>query len=165
MSLKKITTCLWFDTEGEEAANHYISVFPNSAITHIQRYTAAGQEIHGKPPGSVMTVEFNLNGHRFVALNGGPHFKHSEAVSFQVECADQAEVDHFWEKLGEGGDEKRRECGWLADRWGVAWQVVQKLLIDYLQDKDEEKVNRVTSAMMAMKKMEIEGMKKAYEGN
>ena len=111
-----------------------------------------------------MTVEFNLNGHRFVALNGGPYFKHSEAVSFQIECADQAEIDHFWSKLGEGGDEKRKECGWLADRWGVAWQVVPKVLIEYLQDKDEEKVNRVTSAMMGMKKMDIEGLKRAYEG-
>ncbi|KLU87982.1 hypothetical protein MAPG_06972 [Magnaporthiopsis poae ATCC 64411] len=161
----KLTTCLWFDTQAEEAANHYISIFPNSSIASIQRYNGQGQEVHGKPAGTVMTVEFVLMGtHRFVGLNGGPHFKHTEAVSFMIECADQAEVDYYWDKIGEGGDEKRRECGWIADKFGVSWQVVPKVLKEMLADPDEKKAGRAMAAMMGMKRMDIEGLKKAFEG-
>ena|SRR5947207_5476612 len=111
MSLNKITACLWFDNQAEEAANFYTSIFKDSSIKHVQRYTESGQEFHGKPPGSVMVVAFELNGHPFVALNGGPLFKFNEAVSFQITCEDQEEVDYFWEKLSEGGDVKKQQCG------------------------------------------------------
>jgi len=111
MSLNKITACLWFDNQAEEAANFYTSIFKNSSIKHVQRYTESGQEFHGKPPGSVMVVVFDLNGHPFVALNGGPQFKFNEAVSFQITCDDQEEVDYFWEKLSEGGDANKQQCG------------------------------------------------------
>jgi len=164
MSLNKITTCLWFNTEGEAAAKHYTSIFANSSIDHIQYYVAGGQEIHGKPAGSVMTVSFTLNGHSFVALNGGPYCKHSEAVSFQIECKNQAEVDHYWEKLSEGGDEEKLQCGWLADKFGVSWQVVPKQLLEYLKEGSKEQQSRVTNAMLKMKKMNIEGLRKAFDG-
>ncbi len=164
MSLSKIITCLWFDGQAEAAANHYISIFPNSKIKHIQRYTEAGKEHHGREPGSVMVVEFELNGHPFVGLNGGPQFKFNEAVSFQVDCEDQTEVDYYWEKLGEGGDEAKRQCGWLADKFGLAWQVVPRELMEMLADPDKEKADRATVAMMGMKKFDIEGLRKAYVG-
>lgn len=164
MPLNKITACLWYDGQAEEAANHYTSIFKNSKITTIQRYTDAGKEIHGREPGSVLVVAFELDGHPFVALNGGPQFKFNEAVSFQVDCADQDEVDYFWERLGEGGDERARQCGWLADKFGVAWQVIPTALKEMLSDKDGDKVKRVTVAMMAMKKMDIAALRKAYEG-
>lgn len=164
MSLNKITTCLWFDGRAEEAANHYTSIFQNSKISHIQRYTEAGQEHHGQAPGSVLVVEFSLNGHPFVGLNGGPHFKFNEAVSFQIDCANQAEVDYYWDKLGEGGDEARRQCGWLADKFGVAWQVVPSRLKELMSQDDKVKADRVTVAMMKMKKLDIEALEKASEG-
>lgn len=164
MSLNKITTCLWFDGQAKEAADHYTSIFQNSKITNIQRYTEAGKEHHGREPGSVMIVAFELNGHPFVGLNGGPHFKFNEAVSFQVDCANQDEVDYYWEKLGEGGDEARRQCGWLADKFGVAWQVVPTALKEMLDDKDTEKVKRVAMEMMSQRKMDIAALKKAFEG-
>ncbi|KAF2177577.1 hypothetical protein K469DRAFT_742465 [Zopfia rhizophila CBS 207.26] len=164
MSLNKITTCLWFDGQAEEAATFYTSIFANSKITSIQHYTDAGQEIHGHKAGKVMIVEFNLNGHYFVALNGGPEFKFNEAISFQIDCANQEEVDYYWDKLGDGGDEKRKVCGWLADKYGVAWQVVPTALKEMLSDKDMEKVKRTTVAMMTMKKMDIAGLRKAFEG-
>lgn len=118
MSLNKITACLWFDNQAEEAANFYTAIFKNSSIKHIQRFTESGQEFHGKTPGSVMVVAFDLNGHPFVALNGGPQFKFNEAVSFQITCEDQEEVDYFWEKLGEGGDVKKQQCGKQFWLWG-----------------------------------------------
>lgn len=164
MSLNKITICLWFDGQAEEAANHYTSIFQNSKITNIQRYTDAGKEHHGREPGSVMVVAFELNGHPFVGLNGGPHFKFNEAVSFQVDCANQDEVDYYWEKLGEGGDEARRQCGWLADKFGVAWQVVPTALKEMLDGNDVEKVKRVTVEMMSQTKMDIAALRKAFEG-
>ncbi|RMJ19228.1 hypothetical protein CDV36_001075 [Fusarium kuroshium] len=125
MSIGKISTCLWFENQAEEAANYYVSIFaPDSKITTIQRYSEAGKEQHGREPGSVMVVEFDLRGHHFVALNGGPApWKFSEAISLMVDCKDQAEVDHFWEKLGEGADHSRQQCGWLGDKFGIAWQV------------------------------------------
>lgn len=165
MSFTKITTCLWFDTEAEAVANYYVSIFPNSKITSIQRYTSAGQEHHKKEPGSVMVVSFNLNGHPFVALNGGADYFHTAATSFMIECEDQAEVDHYWDNLSAGGDESKQVCGWLADKWGISWQVTPKALLEYMKDEDGEKVKRVSVAMMGMKKMDIEGLKKAYEGD
>ncbi|KPM34949.1 hypothetical protein AK830_g11620 [Neonectria ditissima] len=166
MSISKISTCLWFDNQAEEAANHYVSTFGgDSKITSVQRYTSAGKEQHGREPGSVMVVEFELRGSRFVGLNGGPaKWSFNEAVSFQVDCEDQAEVDHFWEKLGEGGDESRRQCGWIADKWGVAWQVVPKALKEMLSSGDKAASDRATVAMMSMKKLDIALLRKAYEG-
>lgn len=164
MPISKFTTCLWFDGQAEEAAQLYTSVFPDSKITHRQHYTATGQDIHGQKPGSLMVVEFEINGQQFVGLNGGPLFKHSEAVSFQIDCDDQAEIDHYWEKLGEGGDPARRQCGWLADRFGVAWQVVPKALKEMLSSDDKAAADRATEAMMGMKKMDIAGLRKAFEG-
>jgi predicted 3-demethylubiquinone-9 3-methyltransferase (glyoxalase superfamily) len=164
MSFTKITTCLWFDTQAEDVANFYVSIFPNSKITSIQRYTSAGQERHKKEPGSVMTVHFTLNNHPFLALNGGPNFVHTAATSFMIMCDDQEEVDHYWNKLTEGGDEKKQVCGWLEDKWGVSWQVTPKALEELMADEDKEKAKRVMPAMMGMKKMDIEGLKKAFDG-
>src|SRR5919202_6035220 len=144
-----ITPCLWFDTEAEEAANFYTSVFPNSRIVEVARYGSAGP----RPEGMVMTVTFDLDGRRFVALNGGPDFTFNEAISFQVECDDQEEVDRYWTKLGEGGEEG--PCGWLKDRFGVSWQIVPKKLPELLSDPDPEKAQRAMSAMLRMNKIDI----------
>ena len=159
---QKITPCLWFDTQAEDAANLYVSIFPNSKIGRISRYSKAGNEIHHKPAGSVMVVEFEIDGLKFVALNGGPNFKFNEAVSFQVACETQAEVDHFWEKLSEGGQEG--PCGWLKDRYGLSWQVVPTALPNMLMDADVEKTERVTNAFLQMKKFDIAALQGAYDG-
>ena len=160
-SIQRITPCLWFDDQAEEAAKFYISIFPNSKITDTSRYGEAGKEIHGRPAGSIMTVAFELEGHGFTALNGGPVFKFNEAISFQVNCDTQAEVDRYWEKLSAGGDEKAQQCGWLKDRYGVSWQIVPKILVELLKDPDTEKSQRVMTAMLEMKKIDIEGLKRA----
>jgi predicted 3-demethylubiquinone-9 3-methyltransferase (glyoxalase superfamily) len=161
----KITPCLWFDDQAEEAANHYVSIFPDSGIVHIQRYTKGGQDIHGKEPGSVMVVEFQINGQTYAALNGGPQFKFNEAVSFQVDCDNQDEVDYYWDKLGEGGDETKRQCGWLADKFGLSWQVVPTELKEMLRDGgDIAKAERMTVEMMKMKKLDIAALRRAYNG-
>jgi predicted 3-demethylubiquinone-9 3-methyltransferase (glyoxalase superfamily) len=162
MSVSKITPCLWFDGRAEEAANHYTAIFPNSAITHIQRHTGAAD----KAPSSsaALLVSFSLNGQAFVALNGGPQFTFNEAVSFQIDCADQAEVDHYWAALGAGGDEGKQHCGWLADRFGVSWQVVPAALKEVLGGPDGEGRKRAMAAMLAMKKLDIAELRKAYEG-
>ena len=157
--MQKITPFLWFDQEAEEAANFYVSVFKNSKVVSVARYGDTGPG----PKGSVMTVEFELDGERFVGLNGGPNFKFTEAVSFVVNCASQEEVDHFWEKLSEGG--KESQCGWLKDKYGLSWQIVPTILVELLQDKDREKAQRVMQAMMKMVKIDIETLKRAYEGN
>jgi predicted 3-demethylubiquinone-9 3-methyltransferase (glyoxalase superfamily) len=162
MSISNITTCLWFDGQAEEAAKHYTSIFKNSKIITKQLYTDAGTEIHGREPGSVMVVDFELNGQSFVAMNGGPHFKFNAAISFQIMCRDQEEVDYYWEKLGEGGDEARRQCGWLADKFGVSWQVVPTVLKEMLGDVDKDKAKRATSAMLGMKKMDIAELQRAF---
>ncbi|KAM0432287.1 hypothetical protein ACHAPT_004827 [Fusarium lateritium] len=166
MSIGKISTCLWFENQAEEAANHYVSIFaPDSKIITIQRYTAAGKDQHGREPGSVMVAEFELRGHRFVALNGGPApWKFSEAISLMVDCKDQAEVDHFWEKLGEGADHSRQQCGWLGDKFGIAWQVVPSALKEMLGSGDKAAAGRATEAMMKMKKLDIAGLEKAFKG-
>ena len=152
---KKITPCLWFDTEGEEAATFYTSVFPNSRIVHIARYGSAGP----RPEGTVMTVDFELDGQPFVALNGGPDFTFNEAISFQVSCADQDEVDTFWSALSEGGEEG--PCGWLKDRFGVSWQIIPTALPELLSDPDPERAQRAMQAMLGMKKIEIAALEKA----
>jgi predicted 3-demethylubiquinone-9 3-methyltransferase (glyoxalase superfamily) len=165
MALKtsKITPCLWFDTEGEDAANFYVSIFKNSRITQISRYGKEGFEIHGKKAGTVMTVAFELEGQSFVALNGGPQFTFDEAISFQVMCESQQEIDYFWSKLAAGGGSEG-PCGWLKDRFGLSWQVVPAALIEMLLDKDAAKVGRVTKAFLQMKKFDLAALKQAFEG-
>ncbi|KAF2738887.1 putative 3-demethylubiquinone-9 3-methyltransferase [Polyplosphaeria fusca] len=164
MTPPKLTTCLWFDDQALPAAEHYTSIFPDSSIEHVQHYPSVGQEVHGKPAGSVQLVSFSISGKPFVALNGGPNFKHSEAVSFMVDCKDQGEVDYYWDKLGEGGDEKKQVCGWLADKFGISWQVVPKQLMEWMKSEDRERANRVMSAFMKMKKFDLETLRKAFEG-
>jgi predicted 3-demethylubiquinone-9 3-methyltransferase (glyoxalase superfamily) len=161
---QKISPCLWFDDQAEQAANFYISIFKNSKIIQISRYGKVGQEVHGRPPGSVMTVAFELDGQTFTALNGGPIFKFNEAISFQVYCETQNEVDHYWNKLSAGGDEKAQQCGWLKDKYGLSWQIVPRVLIEMLTDPDTEKSQRAMKAMLQMKKIDIDGLKRAYAG-
>ncbi len=158
--MQKITPFLWFDHQAEEAAKFYTSVFKNSKITGIARYGEAGPG----PKGSAMTVAFQLEGQEFVALNGGPVFKFTEAVSFVINCQTQEEVDYYWEKLSQGGDEKAQQCGWLKDQYGLSWQVVPTVLVELLQDKDAEKSKRVMQAMLQMKKIDVEKLRRAYEG-
>jgi predicted 3-demethylubiquinone-9 3-methyltransferase (glyoxalase superfamily) len=161
---QRISPCLWFDDQGEEAARFYTSIFPNSRIVKIARYGEAGQEITQKPPGSVMTVAFELDGQLFTALNGGPQFRFNEAISLQVFCDDQEEVDCYWEKLSTGGDPKAQQCGWLKDKFGVAWQVVPKALVDMVGDPDSERSERAMLALFPMKKIDIATLKKAFDG-
>jgi predicted 3-demethylubiquinone-9 3-methyltransferase (glyoxalase superfamily) len=161
---QKIAPCLWFDDRAEEAAEFYTGIFRNSKIVNITRYSEAGQEIHGKPAGSVLTVAFELDGQTFTTLNGGPMFKFNEAISFQVSCETQEEVDYYWEKLSEGGDEKAQQCGWLKDKYGVSWQVVPRVLVEMLSDHDSEKSQRAMTAMLEMKKIDIDELKRAYAG-
>jgi predicted 3-demethylubiquinone-9 3-methyltransferase (glyoxalase superfamily) len=162
--IQKITPCLWFDDQAEQAVAFYTGIFSNSKIVNISRYGEAGQEIHGKPAGTVMTVAFELDGQRFTALNGGPVFKFNEAISFQINCDTQEDVDHYWDKLSEGGDEQAQQCGWLKDKYGVSWQVVPGVLIEMLLDPDVEKSQRVMAAMLQMKKIDIDALKRAYAG-
>jgi predicted 3-demethylubiquinone-9 3-methyltransferase (glyoxalase superfamily) len=150
-----ITTCLWFDTEGEEAAQFYTSIFPNSKILDVSRYGSAGP----RPEGTVMTMSFELDGNRLVALNGGPNYTFSEAISFQVFCKKQDEVDTFWSKLSEGGEEG--PCGWLKDRYGVSWQIIPRALPELLGDADREKSQRVMEAMLGMQRLEIDVLERA----
>jgi predicted 3-demethylubiquinone-9 3-methyltransferase (glyoxalase superfamily) len=154
-AMKDITPCLWFDTEGEDAANFYASVFPNSRILEIARYGSAGP----RPEGTVMTVSFEIAGQKFLALNGGPDFKFNEAISFQVSCEGQDEVDDYWGKLSDGGEEG--PCGWLKDRYGVSWQIIPTALPELLSDPDPERSQRVMAAMLKMGKIEIEELEKA----
>jgi predicted 3-demethylubiquinone-9 3-methyltransferase (glyoxalase superfamily) len=153
--MQKITPCLWFDTEGEAAADFYTSVFPNSRIVEVARYGSAGP----RPEGTVMAVRFELEGQEFVALNGGPEFTFDEAISFQVGCEGQDEVDRFWSALAEGGEEG--QCGWLKDRFGLSWQIVPNRLLELLRDPDQEKSQRVMATMLTMKKLEIEALERA----
>ena len=161
--MQKISPCLWFDEQGEEAAKFYTSIFKDSKIGDVTRYGKEGYEIHGRKEGTVMTVEFDIEGQKFLALNGGPTFKFNEAISFQVYCETQEEVDYYWEKLSEGGDEKAQQCGWLKDKYGVSWQIVPTILIKMLKDKDSEKSQRVMKVMLQMHKLDISTLKKAYD--
>lgn len=164
ITTQKITPCLWFDDQAEEAAIFYTSIFKNSKIGRVTRYGKEGFEIHGRPEGSVMTAEFELDGQAFVALNGGPIFIFNEAVSFQVHCETQEEVDYYWEKLSQGGDKNAQQCGWLKDRYGLSWQVIPGVLSQYLGDPDPEKSQRAMKAMLQMKKIDLEKIKQAYDG-
>ena len=158
--MQKITPFLWFDDKAEEAASFYTSIFRNSKIVSIARYGDAGAEVSGRPKGTVMTVAFQLEGQEFVALNGGPQFKFTEAISFVVNCQTQEEVDEYWEKLFDGGREV--QCGWLKDKYGLSWQIVPTILSEMLNDPDPKKAERVMKAMLQMKKIDIKGLKQAY---
>jgi predicted 3-demethylubiquinone-9 3-methyltransferase (glyoxalase superfamily) len=149
--------CLWFDTQGEDAANFYVSIFPNSRIVEVARYGDAGP----RPAGTVMTVDFELDGQRYMALNGGPQFTFDEAISFEIECADQDEVDYYWTKLGEGGEPG--PCGWVKDRFGVSWQVVPKVLNEWVTDPDQVKGQAVMKAMLGMQKIVVAELQAAYD--
>jgi predicted 3-demethylubiquinone-9 3-methyltransferase (glyoxalase superfamily) len=160
----KIAPCLWFDNQAEEAVNFYTSVFKNSKIGQVTRNGKAGHELHGKEVGSVLTIAFELDGQAFTALNGGPYFKFNEAVSLQVTCETQEEVDYFWEKLSEGGDSEAQQCGWLKDKYGLSWQVVPTVVFALLSDHNSEKSQRATEALLEMKKLDIEALQRAYNG-
>lgn len=157
--MQKISPCLWFDNQADEAAKFYTSIFKNSKIRGVTRYGAAGATVSGRPKGSVMTVSFELDGQEFTALNGGPIFKFTEAISFEVSCKTQKEVDYFWEKLSAGG--KKSQCGWLKDKYGVSWQVVPAELPKMFLDKDVAKIERVMRAMLKMTKLDIQALKDA----
>ena len=161
--MQKITTFLWFDTQAQEAARFYTSLFKNSEIKSVSRYPAEGEEITGKPAGAVMTVTFQLDGQEFIALNGGPHIKFNEAISLVVNCETQEEIDELWAKLTEGGTEV--QCGWLKDRYGLPWQIVPPVLGEMLRDKDRNKAGRVMKAMLQMKKIDIQTLERAYAGD
>lgn len=158
MATDGFTTCLWFDGQAEEAANYYVSIFKDARIGKVGRYTEAGPG----PVGSVMVVEFELNGQKFVGLNGGPQFPFTEAVSFQIRCRDQDEVDYYWSRLTEGGQEVA--CGWLKDRYGLSWQVFPAELLDLVGDPDPEKAKRATAAMLSMTKIDLAALRKAHAG-
>jgi len=159
--MQRITPCLWFDDQAEEAVAFYTGIFENSRVVNVSRYGDAGREIHGKAPGTVMVVAFELDGQAFTALNGGPMFRFNEAVSLQVGCETQEEVDYYWEKLSEGGDEAAQQCGWLKDRYGLSWQVVPNVLGELISDPDPERSQRAMRAMLQMKKIDIAGLTRA----
>jgi len=159
--MQKITPCLWFDSQAEEAANFYVSIFKNSKIGNITRYGDAGAEVSGRPKGSVMTVTFEIEGQKFMALNGGPLFKFSEAISLMVKCETQKEIDEMWERLSQGGEEG--PCGWLKDKYGLSWQIVSPEWEEMLQDKDVKKSEKVMKAFLQMTKPDIKTLRQAYE--
>ena len=159
--MQRITPFLWFDDQAEEAANFYTSIFKNSKIVTTARYGEAGAEVSGRPKGTVMTVAFQLDGQEFVALNGGPQFKFTEAISLVVNCQTQEEVDEYWQKLSDGGQEI--QCGWLKDKYGLSWQIVPTILDEMLANPDPKKAERAMKAMLQMKKIDIKGLKQAYE--
>jgi len=159
--MKKITPCLWFDNKAEEAAKFYVSIIKNSKMGSIARYGEEGAKASGRPAGTVMTVTFRLNGQEFMALNGGPQFTFSPAISFVVNCETQKEIDKLWDKLSEGGE--KEVCGWLKDKYGVSWQIVPTVLGKMMKDKNAKKTERVMKAIIQMTKLDIKGLKKAYE--
>ena len=163
-SVQPIGTCLWFDGQAEEAARFYLSVFKKGKIISITRYPNVGQEIHHRAPGSVMTVEFELNGRYFMGLNGGPDFKFNEAISLMILCDTQDEIDYYWEKLNEGGDPNAQACGWLKDKYGLSWQVAPRQLMKIWKDPKSPGTERAFAAMMKMKKLDIATLKAAYRG-
>jgi predicted 3-demethylubiquinone-9 3-methyltransferase (glyoxalase superfamily) len=163
-TVSRITPCLWFDNQAEEAARFYTSIFKNSKIGTITRYGEAGKEIHGKPPGTVLTVAFELDGQPLTALNGGPIFKFNEAISLQVHCESQEDVDYYWDKLSAGGDPNAQQCGWLKDKYGLSWQIVPRVLVEMLSDPDQTKSQRAMQAMFKMKKLDIAELRRAYAG-
>ena len=161
----RITPCLWFGEEAEEAARFYTGIFENSRITRITRYGTAGFEVHQRPAGSVMVVAFELDGQKFTALNGGPLFEFNEAISFEVNCATQEEIDYYWEKLSAGGDPKAQRCGWLKDRYGLSWQVVPEMMDELFADAESPAAQRTMEAMLQMKKLDIDKLERAANGN
>ena len=163
-SIQRISPCLWFANEAEDAALFYTGIFKSSRITTITRYGTAGFETHHRPAGSVMTVAFELDGQSFTALNGGPLFKFNEAVSFQVNCATQDEVDYYWEKLTAGGDPKAQQCGWLKDRYGLSWQVTPSFMDSLFKDAQSPSAQRAMEAMLNMKKIDIAALRRAHDG-
>jgi predicted 3-demethylubiquinone-9 3-methyltransferase (glyoxalase superfamily) len=160
--IQKIIPCLWFDNQAEAAAKFYVSVFERSRISRITHYGDEGQDVHGRRPGSVMTVEFELDLVPFTALNAGPEFKFNEAISLQVMCETQAEIDRLWRKLSAGGDESAQQCGWLKDKFGLSWQIVPEVLPELMSDRDPDKAGRVMSELLKMKKLDIAALKHAY---
>lgn len=160
-TMQKITPNLWFDQQAEEAANFYVSIFKNASIGKVSRYGKEGYEIHKMPEGTVMVIEFELEGQKFTGLNGGPIFKFSEAISFIVHCDNQEEVDYYWEKLSAGGDEKAQQCGWLKDKFGLSWQIVPAILPKLLSNPDNAKAQRAMKAMLQMKKIDIKKLEEA----
>jgi predicted 3-demethylubiquinone-9 3-methyltransferase (glyoxalase superfamily) len=161
---QRISPCLWFNDQAEQAAAFYVSVFKNSKITKISHYGEAGREVHRMKPGTVMTVAFELDGHSLTALNGGPLFKFNEALSLQINCDSQEEVEHFWNKLSQGGDPQAQACGWLKDKFGVSWQVVPRILPDLLTDADPARRARAMQALLEMKKLDIAALQRAAAG-
>ena len=157
--MPKLTPNLWFDKNAELAANFYVSIFPNSRVTNVNRSPA---DFPSGKAGDVVTVDWELDGHPFTGINGGPDFRFNESISFVVHCESQEEVDHYWSKLSDGGDPKAQQCGWLKDRFGVSWQIVATILVQMLGDQDREKANRVMRAMLGMKKIDIAELRKAY---
>ncbi len=160
----RIRPCLWFADQAEEAARFYTGIFPNSRIVAVTRYGEAGFEVHGRPAGSVMTVAFELDGQPFTALNGGPVFTFNEAVSLEVRCATQEEIDYYWERLGEGGDPRAQQCGWLKDRYGLSWQVVPAGMEEMVADAQSPEAQRAFNAMLGMKKLDVAELRRAYAG-
>ena len=161
--IQKIAPCLWFDDQAEEAAKYYCGIFKNSRIVTVTRYGKAGYEVHRQPAGSVMVVAFELEGQPFTALNGGPIFKFNEAISLQVYCDTQEQIDYYWERLSAGGDERAQQCGWLKDRYGLSWQVVPSIMQDLVKDGGE-KGDRVMSALLKMKKLDLAALRRAAAG-
>lgn len=162
--VQRIVPCLWFNDQAEQAAQFYTSVFPNSSIKLVSRYGDAGKDQHEKPPGMVLTVEFVLDGQEMTALNGGPQFKFNEAVSLQVMCDTQEEIDHYWARLGEGGDPAAQQCGWLKDKFGVSWQVSSLRFLEWLANSPNPGSERMMAALMPMKKLDLAALQAAYEG-
>jgi predicted 3-demethylubiquinone-9 3-methyltransferase (glyoxalase superfamily) len=161
--MQKISPFLWFDNNAEEAVQFYVSIFKNSKIGNVTHYGKEGYDIHKKKEGTVMTIDFEIEGQKFLALNGGPIFRFNEAISFQIYCETQDEVDYYWDKLTEGGDKNAQVCGWLKDKFGVSWQVVPNVLVKMLQDKDSKKTENVMRVMLQMQKLDINALTKAYQ--
>jgi predicted 3-demethylubiquinone-9 3-methyltransferase (glyoxalase superfamily) len=160
-----LAPCLWFNDEAEEAAELYTGIFPASRIVRVSRYGPEGHDLHGRPVGSVMTVDFELDGHPLTALNGGPHFTFNEAVSLQVLCDTQDEVDHYWERLGHEGDPRARQCGWLKDRFGVSWQIIPRRVMALIASHESERSRRAMRALLRMEKLDLGELQRAYDGD
>lgn len=163
-TMQKITTNLWFDNQAEEAAHFYLSVFKNGRILKVTKFSEEGQEIHQKPAGSIMTVEYEMNGQKFVHLNGGPMFQFTEAISFIIDCKDQEEIDYYWNTLSEGADPAAQQCGWLKDKYGLSWQIVPAEMSAMFDGEQSNATKRAMKAMLQMKKLDIAKLREAYEG-
>ena len=162
--MQKLSTCLWFDSNAEEAVAFYTTIFKNSKIKDITHYAEAGKELHGKPAGTVLTIAFELEGREFIALNGGPMFKFTEAISLSINCETQEEMDYYWQRLSQGGDEQAQQCGWLKDKYGLSWQIVPTRLNELLADPDKERAGRAMQAMLQMRRLDVAALEAAAEG-